>query len=89
MPDIVKVPYTELFQRAASIRQQADAVRREITNLSETIGSIEWIGSRADRFFRMWDEALPEMQSWVTILESFATDLENQARRMQSADESF
>jgi WXG100 family type VII secretion target len=89
MPDIVKVPYTELFQRAASIRQQADAVRREITNLSETIGSIEWIGSRADRFFRMWDEALPEMQSWVTILESFATDLENQARRMQSADEAF
>jgi hypothetical protein len=29
------------------------------------------------------------MDNWVTILESFATDLENQARRMQSADESF
>ena len=55
MPDIVKVPYSELFQRAASIRQQADAVRREVVSLSETIGGIEWMGSRAERFFRMWE----------------------------------
>lgn len=89
MPDIVKVPYSELFQRAASIRQQADAVRREVVSLSETIGGIEWMGSRADRFFRMWEESRPEMDNWVSILESFATDLENQARRMQSADEAF
>jgi WXG100 family type VII secretion target len=89
MPDIVKVPYSELFQRAASIRQQADAVRREVVSLSETIGSIEWIGSRADRFFRMWEESRPEMDQWVTVLENFANDLESQARRMQSADESF
>ncbi|HYO89939.1 MAG TPA: WXG100 family type VII secretion target [Candidatus Limnocylindrales bacterium] len=89
MTDLVKVPYTELFQRAASIRQQAEAVRREIVSLTETIGGIEWMGRRAERFFRMWEEARPEMDNWVTILESFATDLENQARRMQSADESF
>jgi hypothetical protein len=37
----------------------------------------------------MWEEARPQMQNWVTILESFASDLENQARRMQTADESF
>jgi WXG100 family type VII secretion target len=78
-----------LFQRAAAIRQQAETVRREIVSLSETIGSIDWMGRRAERFFRMWEEARPQMDNWVTILESFATDLENQGRRMQNADEAF
>ncbi len=89
MTDLVKVPYSELFQRAAAIRQQAETVRREIVSLSETIGSIDWMGRRAERFFRMWEEARPQMDNWVTILESFATDLENQGRRMQNADEAF
>jgi WXG100 family type VII secretion target len=89
MGDIIRVPYTELFQRAASIRQQADVVRTEIGTLNETVASIDWMGQRAQRFFNMWEEARPTMEQWVTILESFATDLENQARRMQSADESF
>ncbi|KXK24674.1 MAG: hypothetical protein UZ15_CFX003000183 [Chloroflexi bacterium OLB15] len=89
MSDIIRVPYTELFQRAASIRQQAEVVRQEISTLDETVTSIDWMGQRAQRFFNMWEEARPQMQQWVTILESFATDLENQARRMQTADESF
>jgi hypothetical protein len=29
------------------------------------------------------------MENWVTILENFATELEDQARRMQAADEAF
>ncbi len=89
MSDIIRVPYTELFQRAAAIRQQAEVVRQEINTLDETVTSIDWMGQRAQRFFNMWEEARPQMQQWVTILESFATDLENQARRMQTADESF
>jgi WXG100 family type VII secretion target len=89
MADLIQVPYTELFQRAARIRQQAETVRGEIRTLQETVDSIQWIGTRAERFFAMWDEARPEMESWVTILESFASDLENQARRMQQADEAF
>ena len=89
MADLIQVPYTELFQRATRIRQQAETVRGEIRTLQETVDSIQWIGNRAERFFGMWDEARPEMESWVTILESFASDLENQARRMQQADEAF
>jgi WXG100 family type VII secretion target len=89
MSDLIRVPYTELFQRAASIRQQAEIVRQEINTLNETVQSINWMGRRAERFFNMWEEARPQMQNWVTILESFASDLENQARRMQTADESF
>ncbi len=89
MSDIIRVPYTELFQRAAAIRQQAEVVRQEINTLDETVTSIDWMGQRAQRFFNMWEEARPQMQQWVTILESFATDLENQARRMQTADEAF
>ncbi len=89
MSDIIRVPYSELFQRAASIRQQAEVVRQEINTLDETVTSIDWMGQRAQRFFNMWEEARPQMQQWVTTLESFANDLENQARRMQTADESF
>jgi hypothetical protein len=29
------------------------------------------------------------MEEWAATLEGFAADLENQARRMQAADESF
>jgi WXG100 family type VII secretion target len=89
MSDMIRVPYTELFQRAATIRQQADAVRNEINTLNETVESINWMGRRAERFFNMWADARPQMERWVQILESFATDLENQARRMQTADEAF
>jgi WXG100 family type VII secretion target len=87
MSDLVKVPYTELFQRAARIRQEADTIRAEIKTLHSTVDSIQWIGKRADRFFTLWNETLPEMEQWVAILEGFANELEDQARRMQIADE--
>jgi WXG100 family type VII secretion target len=89
MTDFIKVPYTELYQRANRIRQQAEIVRAEIQTLAETVDSVQWMGRRAEKFFAMWEEARPEMESWATVLESFANDLENQARRMQAADESF
>lgn len=87
MSDLVKVPYTELFQRAARIRQEADTIRSEIKTLRGTVDSIQWIGKRADRFFTLWNETLPDMEQWVTILDGFANELEDQARRMQIADE--
>lgn len=87
MSDLVKVPYTELFQRAARIRQEADTIRNEIKTLRGTVDSIQWIGKRADRFFTLWNETLPDMEQWVTILDGFANELEDQARRMQAADE--
>lgn len=89
MSDFVKVPYAELFQRAIRIRQEADTIRAEIKTLKDTVTSIEWIGRRADKFFSMWQETVPEMENWVTILENFAAELEDQARRMQAADEAF
>ena len=87
MTDLIKVPYTELFQRAARIRQEADTIRTEIKTLHATVDNIQWIGKRADRLFSLWNDTLPEMEQWVTILEGFATELEDQARRMQMADE--
>jgi WXG100 family type VII secretion target len=89
MSDFVKVPYAELLQRAARIRQEAEIVRAEIQTLKETVESIQWIGKRAEKFFALWDETRPEMENWVQILETFANDLEDQARRMQAADEAF
>ncbi|MDX2161455.1 MAG: WXG100 family type VII secretion target [bacterium] len=89
MTDTIRVPYTELLQRAARIREQADAVRREITTLGQTVDGIEWIGSRAARFFGMWAEARPEMERWAAALDGFADELEAQARRMQAADDAF
>jgi WXG100 family type VII secretion target len=89
MADFVKVPYAELYQRAARIRSEAETVKTEIRSLREAIQSIEWMGKRADRFFALWNETLPEMEQWVVILETFAAELEDQARRMQAADEAF
>lgn len=89
MSDLIKVPYSELFERAARIRQEADAVRTEINRLTQAVESIQWMGRRADRFFNMWNDARPEMETWVQTLEAFANDLEDQARRMQAADESY
>ncbi|GAB1421017.1 hypothetical protein MASR2M15_11490 [Anaerolineales bacterium] len=89
MSDFIKVPYTELYQRASRIRQEADSIRVELNALKDAIQSIEWMGQRADRFFNMWEETVPEMESWILSLENFAQELEAQARRMQAADEAF
>lgn len=89
MTDYVKIPYAELYQRASRIRQEADTIRAEIKQMRASIESIEWIGKRADRFFMLWHETLPEMESWVNTLETFAAELEDQARRIQAADEAF
>lgn len=89
MPDYIKVPYAELYSRASRIRQEADTIRSEISTLRQSVDSIQWIGKRADRFFTLWNETLPEMEAWVTTLENFANELEDQARRMQGADEAF
>ncbi len=87
MTDLITVPYSELLQRAARIREQADVVRREIQQLAQTVESIEWIGARAGRFFSLWADARPEMERWAAALDGFADELEAQARRMQVADE--
>jgi WXG100 family type VII secretion target len=89
MSDWVRVPYTELVHRAGRIRQEADTIRTEIRVLKTAIESVQWMGRRAERFFTVWNETVPEMEQWVQILESFAAELEDQARRMQLADESF
>lgn len=89
MSDFVKVPYAELLQRASRIRQEADVIRAEIRTLREAVESIQWMGQRAERFFTMWEESVPEMEAWVETLEGFATDLETQAQRMQAADQSL
>lgn len=89
MTDLVKVPYTELFQRAARIRQEADVIRAEIETLRQTVESVQWMGKRAERFFTLWNDTIPEMERWVATLQGFADELESQARRMQLADETF
>lgn len=89
MSNYVKVPYAELFQRAARIRHEADIIRNELHRLNESVESIQWMGQRADRFFTSWNETRPDMEHWISILEKFADDLEEQARRMQAADESY
>jgi WXG100 family type VII secretion target len=89
MNDLIKVPYIELFQRAARIRDEASAVRAETQTLKGTVESLQWMGKRAERFFSTWNETVPEMENWANILENFADELEDQARRMQAADEAF
>lgn len=89
MSDWVKVPYTELIHRASRIRQEADTIRAEIRSLKGAVESVQWMGKRAERFFSVWHETVPEMEQWVQILENFAAELEDQARRMQLADEAF
>jgi len=89
MSDFVRIPYAELLHRASRIRQEAELVRAEIQNLNQTVETLHWMGKRADRFFRMWEESRPEMESWVRTLENFANELEQQARRIQAADEAF
>jgi len=89
MSDWVRVPYAELVHRASRIRQEAETIRAEIRTLKAAVESVQWMGRRAERFFTVWNETVPEMEQWVAILESFASELEDQARRMQLADESF
>lgn len=89
MSDWVRVPYAELVHRASRIRQEAETIRAEIRTLKTAVESVQWMGRRAERFFTVWNETVPEMEQWVAILESFASELEDQARRMQLADESF
>ncbi|MFQ3647769.1 MAG: WXG100 family type VII secretion target [Anaerolineae bacterium] len=89
MADLVKVPYTELMARAAAIRQEAEATRAELQALRQAIDSIQWMGKRAERFFTAWEQARPEMENWILLLENLAMSLEVQARRMQAADEGF
>lgn len=89
MTDLIRVPYTELLHRAGRIRQEAETIRREVQALKTTFDGLTWMGRRAERFFALWHETVPEMEQWASVLEAFATELEDQARRMQLADEAF
>jgi inorganic triphosphatase YgiF len=52
-----------LFQQAVRIRQEADKIRAEIQTLkaASKASSGSW---RADRFFTLWNETVPEMEQW-------------------------
>jgi len=86
MSDLIKVPYTELRSRAATMHTQADAVLAEVNALNDVVSSMQWLGNRADRFMAMWNEAVPAMRHWAAILHDFASDLENQADRIERWD---
>ena len=71
MSDLIKVPYTELFQRAARIRQEAETIRAEIDTLQQTVESVQWMGKRAERFFTLWNGLRPRARG-VDVPVSFS-----------------
>jgi WXG100 family type VII secretion target len=87
MSDLIRVPYAELYQRAARIRQEAETIRAELISLRATVEGLQWMGKRAERFFSTWHESVPQMERWAQVLDAFAEELEDQARRMQLADD--
>ncbi len=89
MSSMIKVPYVEMQQRAATIRQQASLVRAEVQALEANVDTVEWMGNRARRFFDMWEEARPQMLQWADILDAFADELDQQAKRMEMVDNNF
>ena len=89
MSSMIKVPYTEMQQRASTIRQQASLVRAEVQALETNVDSVQWMGNRASKFFNMWEEARPAMLQWADILDAFADELDAQAKRMEAVDNSF
>jgi len=86
---MIKVPYVEMQQRAATIRQQATLVRAEVEALDNNVKSVNWIGNRASHYFSMWEQARPQMLQWAQILDAFADELDQQAKRMEIVDNSF
>ncbi|GEM_PF-563565 len=86
MASIIQVPYTELFTRADTIRQQADTIEREVNTLDQAVSSLDWMGERASHFRRLWEQSRPEMQSWARTVRAFAEELQTQATQMRNAD---
>jgi len=82
----ISVPYNDMLTAARSLREQANIIRVEIQRLDEAVHNIQWMSTRAQGFFQSWDSQRPNMNNWATKLESFALELETQARNMQAAD---
>lgn len=77
------VPVPELFQRSAALKEQAQLVRTTINNIDTTVKSLEFMGKSATKFFNEWDAAMPQMRNWADIVDAFADDMHDQAKRME------
>ncbi len=86
----IRLTPPDIRRRADVINQNADIVRREVENIQVLLNGLRptFLGNKADRFFKAFDQERANMEQWDDIVRSFAEELRQVAKRMEIADNS-
>ena len=86
----IKLTPPDCRNRADIISNNASTVAKEIAAITQIVDSLRptFIGQKAGRFFKEFDTARGDMESWSKIVNSFAEELRAIATRLENADRS-
>ena len=86
----IRLTPSDLRARASDIQRNSEIVKREVEEITNLLNSLKptFLGETAAAFFRDFIKAKGDMDNWDDIVKSFATELNDAATRLESADRS-
>lgn len=90
MPYTIRVTPPELRKKADYIDSNAEIVKKEADAIAQIINRLRptFLGETASAFFKEFDSAMMSADQWNDIVRSFATEIREAAKKLESADRS-
>jgi WXG100 family type VII secretion target len=84
----IRLTPAELRQKADTIEQNANIVKKDVNDVKGMVSKIRssFLGQTAATFFKKFDTACQDMDQWDKVVRSFALELRDAANKLEAAD---
>ncbi len=85
----IRLTPAQLREKASTIDNNASIVQKEVDNIKVTVNRLRptFLGETASVFFKEFDAACQDMESWDDIVRAFAAEIREAADKLQGADQ--
>ncbi len=86
----IRLTPAELRNKASEMERQASIVKKEVEKIKSVVDSLKpsFIGVTAAKFFKLFYNALKDMEQWDDLVMTFATETRTAAAKLERADNS-
>ncbi len=84
----IRLTPTQLRSKAQDIESNSKIVQSQVSSIGDIVVQLQatFLGETASKFFQEFNKARENMERWDDVVRSFATEIEEAARKLEAAD---
>ena len=84
----IRLTPAQLRSKAQNIESNAKTVQTQVSAIGDLVGQLQatFLGDTASKFFKEFNQARDNMERWDDVVRSFATEINEAARKLEQAD---